>query len=1661
MGYNLKNRGPKSSTAMSGTIDMTFEKIERFLKESESKEVSEEKTKERLDELVQFCNKGFITQAFQHWSYYSQSSDTGRFTRTTLVLTQFIKLLSSHQETIEFAVTIVKEVLTTHSRIIYRGLTSIRASITNPVIRLLNEIVILNHGALLDDFFALFDFSLAVLPKLLQPSKYELLNIGETQNNERKSIRYCFIRFLLNLIKYSSPLLRKDFIENNSKIISVWFKNMPIIDSEGLIKLTLSTWEEKILKEQSFKRSIKLKFFNEWNLTKLTSLYYDIQDEETFEVFSNFISTVTSDSTYGIVFPQHESWFIGEASNSAPLSVNSKHFKVNNKTLYGVVSNMKPWDDDTQLKVTIDILQKTPELVAPFTNYLASRGLHDPKLTSYWIGQTLLLSNIIRSEIPKDIKNYAGSGIPSKYTITELIVPCVVNRSVLTKCLQSDVFLIRQLSIQLIIDCLQKLEVFINLYEEKNWSDAKVALVNHIYSLLPDLSTVTTCLTDSYTKQSEKKILLVTILTALNCYSLFSDSYNISQAITKPFLDVINSKSFSSIDLVLLDNFFKLQEGETSQLKWWNKSEKSTSLFTSLIKLAASNDSVRTKVTSLLSNLIKQTVVLNYDLVKEDPTFALVHSLAAVSRNEDPENDELSKIWKLLDESISRCVRAPFKYLDQSNAKERISPLILTIFEQWKFVDKKTSYKVASKWIVLFSRYLIIIGEPSSVVIELLKSVELDIGYDDYIFTTSYENSIKAFEDDESFNELSKLYFFEFITTASFKQILDSNSILVDDLGIIGALSRVSSIVQAENISLKSTESILSNILSKVGNYWYTHPESLKRFSSVKYWGSLYLEIPGDKSLYVSNVLGEIFSQLDLLNKSDFSDKVISLLSKPLAEEEQAVLSDSLWSLDNESLRRSLENNSDIIKASALKLFLERKMTIHSDTLANLLCSNSLIPILNEFIIQDLVIFNDYAAFFSSIINIDGTLPIFKSISKHSEAIVELLDFSLAKKDPIFITYIASSLNHESIKDIEDSEALSSILIQGKSKARELLSNEDFSDISFNQLSNIFTNQRVEVTDEEKLSLVDYSLTKISNKYTPEISNLIKCFGIIDSAEVKSWVNKSILYLTKIYAEFTEFPSSFLEFVKSFKDLFVSSKVSTLLNKSNSNALLEVIFTKWVKDEKALEFASVLIVTGTKTSIEFNRLLQILINNEEISLLKKGSSKVKFYTSLIISRLFDFDPSKNSNTTVQEKILDFYNGSTRAEDLLLYDVLEKIESKLNSSWVDRVFNWEFLELLNEGEEDLIGETKFIEKKKEGFLITLNKKFIVNGLKNYDVARHTLTSNKWSEIQSFYDSVIVNSPDGYSETKYDPLFLSLLIINNEELIDITADEETSDLVVKSNMKKLIDSQLFSSVVINLASTNEPLLKVTKSILGSLLNSVKYVKTSSTFKDRHIFELLLTKILYTYTQEQYDSEQFTPLIYIFIVNLIPVLSNPGHILFEKAFRWVLKSPSVRSNEIPLFNEITTIKSGGEDSDDYYKQISWLLNSFIVGIRTKTDIELLRNKKIFEWLLNLENSPYVNIRTRYLIIELISVCQNTEEGGDTLISRFGGLSYIESRISTIIEELTGKSDVDQLQKEQEILNLKQIALKFGIIVKSKKRLAEWTSNDISDYVKRVLKN
>lgn len=250
--------------------DGTLETLESIISAVEDETLSKD-----YQPLIVFFQRGFGAQLVQTWSYYAQVNNHGKFSKTTSLLTKTLRVLSSDTSTVTIGSGLIRLILTDYTKVLYRGLNNMRAQLTNPILRLLKQIVNFNNGQHIEELVSYFDFSLPILPRLLVPSKSELANGNSSADSSKHdSLRFTFIKFWLTLISNASPFVRKELLTENFKIMSNLFKFMNKADSDKLSEHILSVFINDILKEKSFKRTTKTKILNELAASKIHHFYY-------------------------------------------------------------------------------------------------------------------------------------------------------------------------------------------------------------------------------------------------------------------------------------------------------------------------------------------------------------------------------------------------------------------------------------------------------------------------------------------------------------------------------------------------------------------------------------------------------------------------------------------------------------------------------------------------------------------------------------------------------------------------------------------------------------------------------------------------------------------------------------------------------------------------------------------------------------------------------------------------------------------------------------------------------------------------------------------------------------------------------------------------------------------------------------------------------------------------------------------------------------------------------------------------------------------------------------------------------------------------------------------------------------------------------------------
>ncbi|KAM3164135.1 Nucleolar pre-ribosomal-associated protein 1 [Lachancea thermotolerans] len=1674
--------------------DGVFDKLQSVISEID---LLNEGVSNDYQPVISFFSSKFAAQIIQSWSYHAQVNNHQKFSSCTSRLAKALRVLGSDSSTLIYGSNLVRSILQENTKVLYRGLNNMKPSITNPTLRLLRQIIAFNKGQHVDDFLTCFDMSLPSLPRLLSPTKAELSDLEHTIKNPELSMRFNFIQFWLCLIENATPILRKAVLTENPKIMSAWYKHMTKIDSVKLLVQTLNTLINFVLKERLLKRVTKCKILNESLISKI-HYFYSSTNADLVHHTDLFFESYSSVKGDGVTFSDDKIWFTepvyssagaGSGSTGALVVINNKKFYLYNKLLFTMLTFFKPWEDEIQLNRVIKVLENVPELVAPYSHYLGTLGNHDPRMTSYWFGMTLLLGRMMNLPVPPKVREVQTDKHPSSHLVMESIIPCTITKSALTKSLSHNVNLIKQMGCQLLVFSFKKLDIVISLYDEKGWSSAKSELINLFKARIPELSSISSALEAAGQAQNENKVLSASLSVILNYYSKF---FPLNFSITLPsdniFVTIMKSDTFSGLDLVMLDNFLHFQQFNNSHTKWYNPNAGENSIFTSLLRLASSanaTNSITNKVKELLENLLNFTVLFNNDELLASPVLVLINSLQVIMRSESYRSPaQESKIWKLLDETVARCMKTPYKYVDMSVPNENCSPFLVALIEQWSFVDKQTPFELVLRWMLIYLRSCYFVREPIESLKPLLEaapSISSDL-QSEYLNFENYDDSLDLLQGQDYLLSNNAPYsFFQHITLVSTSDLDQVARYPTNELDIAGLLTRIQFLLKADTSSMKLQKfcAIVDNLLMKAANYTLSQDDFKQKFASTKYFEKVTIaadidtenELVCEKSAYVTNSMLEVYLQLDedvsevsayihhlwgeRLPQWSSNPDLMSILIKGLQ-----ILSDSQLS---EIQLRLLLNNQDLLPLILTEM-VKRGITLPGTRFMELLAlkSEKITDVLSEYLTKKLVENPNFESIISLALEDAISYPIIIDCLAYEEGAKKIMGFlDLIKCESLCIN-VAAAISDKA-KDTEASHFVDRALHSACDDLSKL------SVLDFEAAMKLFYDCHANASEDLKHNVLGFLISQNEYRFNPWAAKIVELYNVKGDHNISTWMQKSVLYITKTFAERNHLSSKFSEFLQNFKGLLFKVNIWSLGVQSILETQVEVILGgMWVGRAEALEYLNILLLGASNSQVNSNKMLQLLLNNEQSSLNdQKTNSHARFLTSSIMSRLFYLDAAKNATPIVQEKLLLSYNGSVSADDRIIFDVLKEIESRTLSSWTNNVFVWDFQE---DFEEDQADDTPLLTKEREGLVLTIKRARINTTIENFACEQPSIpqfasgnVEDTWHRLVAFEEAIELTYQN-FERKVYDPLFILLLVANNKELFrNDNSDLESQSQASFFDMRKVVVSGLLELVILSLSERNET-EDVALALIYKMIDSLKH---GGSFKDSNIFHIFLMKVAYTFHTEK--DQGVSPLVWYMISRLSSILTQPSSVLYEKAYKWVLASPSVQPQHLPLYDAVVVTRPT-EDGEHYYKYLNWFLEAIQRGIKSEDDIKLLRSRNLLEWMMNLLNSPYISLGQRNTLNLLVYRIQRIETGGPTLITRYAGVSFLEALREGSSEGLVGVS-TETLANTKNKLRLKQFLVSqqldvnyselgagYAAVSKSQKRLAEWMEGDVDNVLKRL---
>ncbi|CAK9435569.1 uncharacterized protein LODBEIA_P02960 [Lodderomyces beijingensis] len=1607
--------------------------------------------------LSLFIERGYLGKLLPIWSFYSATSNHKEFVSITNKINAILYKLNELKGDILFSaqnrqilLDAYKDILINYSKVIYRALSSLKPSSTNPTIRLLENLV--NYDAAIAvEFLNNFDLTLPVLPKLVTPSKIEI-DSGEI--NDAYSIRSNFVKFWISLCSSVSHVHRLDLLTNHSKIVRNIWKYLQY-DTAPSIQRLIEFLDQKVLDESHFKKSQKCKILNDNFMFKVHDLFNRIKEP----YFIKFMDKLTTDTKNGLIFINDEFWN-KHSDVGVVIAINNKNFKVANKLLYTLLTTLKPTDSNQQLQFIVRVLSSCQELIAPYMNYLVQHGggYHSPSLTSWWITYTLLYTNVLQipNPVPSIDSNVELVGDLDAGLIAESIAFAPLSKSALTAGLQPQKKLIVQLTLQLILYMLTRLE---NV-SSKVAVAVRQNLIDAVTVQLPDISIVMQVLSNNEVSQ-------VTRLTALKvankyeCLTPSSTSKSSLQKLVSTGVSSIiekQSQSLTSLDLILLDLYMQLQNQD---FKWWNKINDQNSFFTSLLKVVASSSKISStslvaKIYNLLNKLSEDKMLFNEKLLVT-PLMALIRSIDV---NDGRDGDGGARMgpeyWNMLDETVARCVRTPYKYLDLSHAEYNdTSIFVVSLVEQFGFMVKNNvnvDTDFYFDWLYRFLRYLMIFGGSEQALSSLAKQAKE--GFLDIMNPPLLHNTLDAKE--ISIPEI--VYSFPVKDLIRKPSILEKKKMLLSNPDYVATLTLARLVVEHSQ-PVQPAQQLLTAIFNKVWSYLTSSDiaSTIYYFASDVVWRPLFASDNENGALALQLYNGILENFPEAVNK-----EFRNYIKAGLQNGEKKFIA-FVWTVDDTDLSTLLDQSTGDMFIALASHAIHKRVQLTFEQVEKLMKSTDAQRdgLISNAFEQCLVSFSDRAQMkyiFDKIIrNPADYFLIPFLIKKIGNEVDNLLQGQVLPANDNLRFLIASSMMNQNIPVPSDILDRCMTTIMNKLTKGEVESS---------QWKPIITILASSAAAEEHVSRV-LQLIDFKHTTTNEFIELISKLNPTVAGELGIWLQKCMFYVTKKIAESDSLSENFEKFITKIGDYILKHNMWSFAPANILNTQLEVILSsKWAKKSVYLQYVVKLILSAPKNKIDFQKSFQIAVTSLSVfdELPSEDNKQARFYAAAIVFFLFNFDHSKMSNLSNLDVVLQKFQGLNRAEDVLLKFILQKMEAKSATSWITRVAEWEFSGQVNEDEKGLTKAEKLITKNNNNGQITvnLNKEIIANTLSSKRFANPDFHSGKtraaaetWRQVQDYESE---NSLIAIDRPAYDHEFLLMVILNNEELLKLEKEEKEDSSVTHSytfNLKNLVDSGLLEFIIANLADKDT--LGISKVILNKVLMSIDNGKINNSYKDKNVFKVFLSSILFTLAS-QHDQVLKTqklvigPMIWYLYSQLVPILANPGHFLYEKTFRFVLSHPKLSSWDIPLWNAIVSPQP--DASQWYFRELTWIIENIAQGLSTTSDLSILKQKQI-ETILNLLNSKYLNMKLKTAILKFVYKIQEIDQGSDLLVTRFGLLTDLAL---TTEETKHSESETDVLFNRQLKNNVDSILCRLEIGVGSSERVVNWTGGVLKKELQKV---
>ncbi|KAF2719095.1 hypothetical protein K431DRAFT_287122 [Polychaeton citri CBS 116435] len=189
-------------------------------------------------------------------------------------------------------------------------------------------------------------------------------------------------------------------------------------------------------------------------------------------------------------------------------------------------------------------------------------------------------------------------------------------------------------------------------------------------------------------------------------------------------------------------------------------------------------------------------------------------------------------------------------------------------------------------------------------------------------------------------------------------------------------------------------------------------------------------------------------------------------------------------------------------------------------------------------------------------------------------------------------------------------------------------------------------------------------------------------------------------------------------------------------------------------------------------------------------------------------------------------------------------------------------------------------------------------------------------------------------------------------------------------------------------------------------AQLRNLSKNVEASS-MEEKQQLHLLIAELLETYESHTAAFGIAEPLPYLastFAARALAIQLDPAHFLYAKVNHFLLRRPGWNIRSLPPYWIRETLLSTPSDNTNitsfYWKEVQWVLEWLVDGVRTLADAKILLRSGVLEKLMVLPGCEFEGISEKAVkekVMEIVwRVAEVGIEGADGLVKSCAGLSW-----------------------------------------------------------------